>query len=703
MKMLSIGMIVKNEEAVLEETLKALQPLRDVVETELIIADTGSTDSTPEIAKRYADKFFTITWENDFAKARNATLANATGKWFFYLDADEVLTDATELIQFFQSNKSRRYKSVGIRIRNILSSKENHWNEFWVNRLFCRNGKQQFTGAIHEIVMVDLPSFPLRETFLLHKGYDNDDVERMKKKSQRNVALAEEKIESASNIVKKCKAVLDLMDSLALGGERVDEAVDQAWRAVEMIKEFPERGTATRKFYLARAYSYILRRLANKGEYQSCLEYGKQYLQEQKEIGVKDSDIFYILGNVHFILNNYEKAIEYFETYLQLMQQDKLELSFYFVLAYDSFEEKARFNIVQSYIQLRESEKAWELLKTMPERYVGDVDLLQYKFNVASKEHMEERLPEFYQTLEENDVKALFVSSLREAGTHANAEQMQQLIATLRNMGPDKVFRQQLLCYTDDVIEFCELLQELPDEPLVDTLGTILYQVCRFGQSWDDLGEKLDLHLLSDYAAICANCRKDFAEQLLAYCKEVLPETMSLRELHITRYLYNYLLFYAETQEALLIPLWEEMLHCAALYQTAVYKDNVCQEENLYLFSPLERFVYYSQQAQAARQKQDYVVCLQLLRKGLEEFPQAKSLVEQIKEEAAQQLAPAPEIQDELTMLAEQVKVQIRGFIAQQELDNAAMVLEQLKTLVPNDPELVVLEMEMQTTDVLLN
>ena len=56
--LLSIGMIVKNEERCLEKCLKALKPLREAIPCELVIADTGSTDKTREIAAKYADILF---------------------------------------------------------------------------------------------------------------------------------------------------------------------------------------------------------------------------------------------------------------------------------------------------------------------------------------------------------------------------------------------------------------------------------------------------------------------------------------------------------------------------------------------------------------------------------------------------------------------------------------------------------------------
>ena len=52
MATISICMIVKNEEKVLARCLDSLKGLWE----ELIIVDTGSTDATKEIAKKYTDK-----------------------------------------------------------------------------------------------------------------------------------------------------------------------------------------------------------------------------------------------------------------------------------------------------------------------------------------------------------------------------------------------------------------------------------------------------------------------------------------------------------------------------------------------------------------------------------------------------------------------------------------------------------------------
>ena len=82
---LSLCMIVKNEESCLDRCLKSVSTFVD----EIIIVDTGSTDNTIDIARRYIARVFEIPWEDDFAAARNISLQYAEKDWILILDADE--------------------------------------------------------------------------------------------------------------------------------------------------------------------------------------------------------------------------------------------------------------------------------------------------------------------------------------------------------------------------------------------------------------------------------------------------------------------------------------------------------------------------------------------------------------------------------------------------------------------------------------
>lgn len=103
-------MIVRNEEKSLEACIRSF---RDHVE-ELVIVDTGSTDGTPDIARRYADKFEVYTGCNDatgviasFSDARNKSFSLATKPWVMWVDGDDVLKGAEKIPTLIEKYESQ--------------------------------------------------------------------------------------------------------------------------------------------------------------------------------------------------------------------------------------------------------------------------------------------------------------------------------------------------------------------------------------------------------------------------------------------------------------------------------------------------------------------------------------------------------------------------------------------------------------------
>ncbi|MFH1465707.1 MAG: glycosyltransferase family 2 protein, partial [Pseudomonadota bacterium] len=84
---LSLCLIVRDEEALLPGCLASVRGVVD----EIVVVDTGSTDATPRIAHEAGAVVIAHPWTDDFAAARNASLAAARGEWVLVLDADERL------------------------------------------------------------------------------------------------------------------------------------------------------------------------------------------------------------------------------------------------------------------------------------------------------------------------------------------------------------------------------------------------------------------------------------------------------------------------------------------------------------------------------------------------------------------------------------------------------------------------------------
>jgi len=86
-------MIVKNEAAILRETLEMVRPIVD----EFIVVDTGSTDDTPAIIQEYG-LLRSLPFVN-FIETKNAALALATGRYILFMDADERLVSGGEALR----------------------------------------------------------------------------------------------------------------------------------------------------------------------------------------------------------------------------------------------------------------------------------------------------------------------------------------------------------------------------------------------------------------------------------------------------------------------------------------------------------------------------------------------------------------------------------------------------------------------------
>lgn len=182
---ISLCMIIKNEEENLDRCLKSVADIVD----EIIIVDTGSTDNSIKIAKKYNAYILKYDWNNDFAKARNFGLQNAKGDWILQLDADEELLSATKRLLTTEICDTTA-DGINVIIRNHQPKGEtlNYLDEQQV-RLFRNKSEYRFCNRIHEQIIPSIAEaggiFSESEIIISHYGYQTENDKRTK----RNLSL----------------------------------------------------------------------------------------------------------------------------------------------------------------------------------------------------------------------------------------------------------------------------------------------------------------------------------------------------------------------------------------------------------------------------------------------------------------------------------------------------------------------------------
>lgn len=183
---ISVCIITKNEAENLEKCLSALRPYP----FEIVVVDTGSTDNSIDIAKKFTDKVYTFEWINDFSAARNYAVSRASHNTILSLDTDEFITaiDLNALNRSIDSNP----KQVGcIKLNNYFETDGiRRCVEERLDRLFNRK-YYRYERSIHEtLVPKDNILYQTYEVPITadHVGYLMPQ-EKLNEKSMRNIEL----------------------------------------------------------------------------------------------------------------------------------------------------------------------------------------------------------------------------------------------------------------------------------------------------------------------------------------------------------------------------------------------------------------------------------------------------------------------------------------------------------------------------------
>jgi len=138
---------------------------------DIVVLDSGSTDATLDIAKKYTRRIYTEAFR-DYSTQKQSAIDKAAHDWVLLLDADEALTHAAraEIERALESPQ----QVVGFRLprrEQMFWTFQHRWS--WTNthlRLFDRRRTRMNAAPVHAAPESDGPVRTLRRAVFLHYG-----------------------------------------------------------------------------------------------------------------------------------------------------------------------------------------------------------------------------------------------------------------------------------------------------------------------------------------------------------------------------------------------------------------------------------------------------------------------------------------------------------------------------------------------------
>ena len=271
---ISLCMIARNEEKYLEQCLSSV---KDIVD-EIIIVDTGSTDKTKEIAKKFNVKIFDFKWIDDFSAARNESLRHATKDWTLVLDADEVIE-----------------KNDLEKIKNAIENANDFVGFSLEQRSYINNF---FEGAVKNDSDFELvKDYPFYIPHFLVRLFRNRLGIQFKHKVHE---LVEDSINEKNLNYKKINVILHHFGSLKDKRLISDKAQQYSKMILRQLEEEPENPR----------YNYQAARMyLGRNDFSNALK----YFEKTAKINPNYKLVFSEIAKIYLQMNDKNRAIEYFK------------------------------------------------------------------------------------------------------------------------------------------------------------------------------------------------------------------------------------------------------------------------------------------------------------------------------------------------------------------------------------------------------
>jgi glycosyltransferase involved in cell wall biosynthesis len=285
-------MIVKNEE---QNLRNCLDSVRDFVD-EINIVDTGSTDSTVEIAREYTDRVFFFEWVDDFSAARNFSFSKATKEYIMWLDADDII-DEKNLKKLIKLKSKYKGNDGCITLSYIIAMDDEGKPSLTAlrERIVKNHSGYKWQRTVHEQLIGPGPVTNWDAAVTHTKKQDDSFIGR-------NLGILEKTVNSPN-----CTPLDNYYYGILLNGlKRYKEAVEQLNLFIKNNKDESFTGIDA---FVAVYNAYIAL-----GDYENAYK----VLAENERVNRDKSEYYCLLG--YFIMNflkDYKLAVTYFEKALK--------------------------------------------------------------------------------------------------------------------------------------------------------------------------------------------------------------------------------------------------------------------------------------------------------------------------------------------------------------------------------------------------
>lgn len=697
-KVLTIGIITRNECEKLERCLKSLMPIKEAVDCEIIVTDTGSTDNTVEMAEKYADKIINFNWIDDFSAARNTGIEASSGTWFMWIDSDEWIDDAKPLIDFLNCGEDEKYNTVSFNFVDLIENSKNQSTSSTLIRSVKLYDGFFFEGKIHETFKLNKPTKDLNVR-IYHDGYMLEDNTSKTDKHLRNISILTSLYENNN---KDINAIRYLIDQYRFNRdfEKANEYCDIGFDVLVKLNLKQEDEEAYRlHFIIQKAFNFM-----------DTKQY-KEAIILLENIKIKSPKNVYKFLDINFILaasNGYEGnrteeleySKKYIDAYIERPSLDKTYLYMFFEKSNktDIFREM----LLNTIVFFKEDEdiiKKYINTAILIKKEISEIDALNDYISViftGALRYQKYGLFKFvYDTFIGNE------SVLRDVQFSLNdfEDLLVNYIETYKDSVEPISKEISKLEINTKLVDFLKLVninlsKENSLEKAIDFISRyecdksyikseVLYSLLKFSDDIESFIKKnIDVFCTNEYTTFLVE-PDDFFEIAINH----------FQNQHSNNIKYEYLIL--SILDSTIVRNKENSERAYSVYRAILsnlmknmYNLKSINEDNIDLYPPVIRFGYFMGLAEEYKLKNDLGMFVEFMKKAVQHYPVMESYIKILLQDIEGNIKAENERKKEFEQLAVNIKQKIYELITLGQSEEALSVICQLQSIMPNDKEL---------------